>query len=510
MKISKIIAGICLTGITSSIFLSCSKLTEEPYGIVNSNSFYKTAEDALSGLVYAYAILPEVGYYSRGYYIITELPTENLTAKSDAGQANFELEQLRTTSTNSDLDNLWTYMYRGVARANAVIANVPNVPNMVDAAKNQIIGEAYFLRALHNFNLVRLFGEVPLRLEPLVEAEQIPVAKSSIEAIYDIIIADLKQGEELMPITKNFEGRANRVAAQALLAKVYLQLASSKESGSVGYDFVANSDEMYAQALAYADKVVNQQSVFDFTNVLPDIWNTEIYKNAAISEHIFDAAVDREGEREGNYSKLPNMFLPDPGFAMTIPYNASDPNSELINIGRGWNHFQMEAFHYNSYNGSDKRKLDLIVSEVINPDGNVIQLGINDFSRPFTRKFIDPLRDADKMSTNSPIIRYSDILLIYAEAAGPTTEAYLAVNKIRTRAGLAPLQTGLSTADFRNAVVEERALELAFEGNRLFDLRRTNSMERILVQKYGKSITSGAYFFPIPQREIDSNPLMQP
>ncbi len=510
MKMNKIIAGICLAGIASSTFLSCSKLTEEPYGIVNSNSFYKTADDALSGLIYAYAILPEVGYYSRGYYIITELPTENLTAKSDAGQANFELEQLRTTSTNSDLDNLWTYMYRGIARANAIITNVPNVPNMPDADRNQIIGEGYFLRALHNFNLVRLFGEVPLRLEPLVEAEQIPVAKSNISDIYDVIIADLKKGEELMSAAKNFEGRANRVAAQALLSKVHLHLASAKASGSVGYDFVANSDEMYNEALRYAGKVINDQQVFNFTDVLPDIWNTEVYKNAAVSEHIFDAAVDRSGEREGNYSKLPNMFLPDPGFVMTIPYNPSDPNTETINIGRGWNHFQMETHHYNSYNASDKRKTDLIVSEVINPDGNVIQFGINDFSRPFTRKFIDPLRDADKMSTNSPVIRYSDILLVYAEAAGPTTEAYAAVNKIRNRAGLGPLTPNLSPAAFREAIVEERSFELAFEGNRLFDLRRTNSMEKVLVEKYGKSITSGAYFFPIPQREIDSNPLIQP
>jgi len=510
MKINNIIASLCLLGTVSTAFVSCSKLTEEPYGIVNSNSFYKTADDAVSGLIYAYSILPEVGYYSRGFYIITELPTENLTAKSDAGQANRELDELRTTSTNSDLDNLWTYMYRGIARANAVIANVPSVPNMPEADQNQVIGEGYFLRALHYFNLVRLYGEVPLRLEPLVEAGQIPVVKSSIEDVYDVIIADLKQGEALMSSAKNFEGRANRVAAQALLAKVYLHLASSAASNSTGYSFVSDADAMYSDALTYADKVVNGQQVFGFTDVLPDIWNTEVYKNAAVSEHIFDAAVDRSGEREANYSKLPNMFLADPGFEMTIPYNPSDPNSEMINIGRGWNHFQMEAHHYDSYNNTDKRKTDLIVSEVINTDGNLIELGINDFSRPFSRKYIDPLRDADKMSTNSPVIRYSDILLVYAEAAGPTTAGYAAVNKIRNRAGLGTLAPNLSVAAFRAAVVEERALELAFEGNRLFDLRRTNSMESVLVEKYGKSITSGAYFFPIPQREVDSNPLMQP
>lgn len=325
-----------------------------------------------------------------------------------------------------------------------------------------------------------------------------------------MIISDLKQGEELMPATKNFEGRANRIAAQALLSKVYLQLASAKASGSPGYEFVTNSDEMYGEAFAYADKVITGQNVFGFTDILPDIWNTEIYKTVAVSERIFDAAVDRSGEREGNYSKLPNMFLADPGFAMTIPYNPSDNNTDLIDIGRGWNHFQTEVHHYNSYDNSDKRKTDMIVSEVINPDGNVIQLGINDFSRPFSRKYIDPLRDADKMSTNSPVIRYSDILLVYAESAGPTPQAYAAVNRVRDRAGLGPLAPSLSVNDFREAIIEERALELAFEGNRLFDLRRTNTMEKVLVEKYSKSITSGAYFFPIPQREIDTNTLLQP
>ncbi len=504
-------AKIYTTILAAGILLgSCAKLEEKPYGLINTGSFYKTEADALSGLIYAYSILPEVGYYSRGYYIVTELPTENLTHKPDAGQANAELDQLRTTSTNADLDNIWTYAYRGVARANAVIAHVPNTPNMPQTGIDQIVGEAYFLRALHYFNLVRLFGQIPLRLDPLESAEQIPVEKSPIAEVYDVIISDLVQSESLMTLFKNDEGRANKVAAQSLLAKVYLHLASSKASGSVGYDFVTDAEQHYTQARDYADKVINQQSAFGFTDWLPDIWNVEIYKNASISEHIFDAAVDRLGEREGNYTKLPNMFLADPGFDMHIAYDPIDPNSETIYIGRGWNHFQTEAAIYNSYDDTDKRKTQLIVSSVINPDGQTIEFDINDFSRPFSRKYIDPLRDADKMSANSPVIRYSDILLVYAEASGPTTDGYAAVNRIRQRAGLQPLPAGLDIQAFREAVVAERALELAFEGHRLFDLRRTNAMESVLVQQYGKTITSGAYFFPIPQREIDSNPLMNP
>ncbi|TWV90001.1 RagB/SusD family nutrient uptake outer membrane protein [Chitinophaga pinensis] len=154
--------------LTGTTLAGCSKLEEQPYGMINSQTYYKTADDARAAIIYAYSILPEVGYYSRGYYIITELPTENLTQKGDAGVGNFELDELRTTSTNPDLDNIWTYMYRGIARANAVIANVPKIPGMTDAERNQITGEGHFLRALHFFNLVRMFGEVPLRTTPLM------------------------------------------------------------------------------------------------------------------------------------------------------------------------------------------------------------------------------------------------------------------------------------------------------------------------------------------------------
>lgn len=504
MNLKKYIYGAF---VLSAILSSCQKLEEKPYGLVNTGSFYKTEADANSALAYAYAILPEVGYYSRGYYIITELPTENLTQKGDAGVSNFELDEIRTTPNNSDLDNLWTYLYRGIARANSVIKNVPNVQGIAEASKNQIVGEGYFLRALHNFNLVRLFGEVPLRTEVIADAEQVPLAKSSLSEIYNLIESDLKSAEGLMSAAKNKEGRANKVAAQALLAKVYLHLASSKSYNSPGYAFVADAEMKYTEAKIYAAKVINEQSVFGFTNILVDIYNTALYKaTGSVNEHIFDAAVDRLGVREGEYTKLPNMFIGSDR-PMTIPYNPSNPSSPVINIGQGWNHFRTEAGHYSSYANSDKRKTDLIVSSYTN-SGTVYNLDINSASRPFSRKFIDPGRDADKMNANSPVIRYSDILLVYAEAAGPV-EGYAAVNRVRTRAGLGNLPPSLATKAFRDAVVQERAWELAFEGNRLFDLRRTNGMEK-MAQDYGKTITSGAYFFPIPQRELDTNPLMKP
>lgn len=502
MKLKKLL----YTALLIPAIFGCS-LEEEPYGLINSKTFYKTPQDAESAIIYCYSILPEVGYYSRGYYIVTELPTENLTQKGDAGSSNFELDELRTTPTNSNLDDIWTYIYRGISRANGVILNVPDI-EMNETLRNQIIGEAYFLRSLHYFNLVRMFGEVPLRMDVIDDPAMIPIAKSPISDVYDLIISDLVKAEQLITVNRISEGRANRVAVQGLLSKVYLHLASSKETGSPGYDFVTNVNEMYAEALKYSGKVINEQNTFDFTPELVDIWNIEIYKKAAVTEHIFDAAVDRSGDREGSFSKLQNMFLPADR-PMEIRYKPGDPGSPLINIGQGWSHFRTENNVYNSYADNDKRKTELIVSKYWN-SGSEYNLDINSSSRPFTRKFIDPLRIGDASSCNSPIVRYSDILLVYAEANGPNTEGYNAINKIRGRAGLGDLTPNLGVEEFRDAVLEERAKELAFEGDRLFDLRRTNKMEEILVNRYGKNISSGAYFFPIPQREIDTNPAMTP
>jgi hypothetical protein len=502
MKFRNNIYKIVAAGLV--VLSSCTDLDEKPHGIINTDTFYKTEADAKAALTYAYSVLPEVGYYSRMYYVVTELPTENLTMKGDAGIGNTELDQLRVTASNSDVTNIWSYTYNAILRANAVINNVPKITAIDEEKRSQILGEAYFLRGLHYFNLVRMFGEVPVRTETLENVSQIPKTKSSLQEIYNLITEDLTKAEQLMaPVTadNNILGRANKVAAQALLAKVYLHLGSSKVYGSPKYDFVSNPDEMYSQAKLYSGKVINDQIVFTFTeNNLRNIWNIAVYKSQKSgSEHIFDVAVDASGAAEGNYSKLPLMFIPAIGFDMIL--------DDGVKLTQGWNHFQTEAAIYNSYDESDKRKTELIVTKVKNDKGEETEMKITDWSRPFSRKYIDPNRIGDKTSVNSPVIRYSDILLVYAEASGNTPEGYAAVNKIRTRAGLGSLPAGLANEAFRQAVIEERSKELAFEGHRLFDLRRTNSLN-ILNTKYGKGldITEEDYFFPIPQKEVDTNP----
>ncbi|SDJ89936.1 Starch-binding associating with outer membrane [Catalinimonas alkaloidigena] len=486
--------SLCIGLLLSVATLGGCSLQEEPYGFASTDNFYQSEQDAQAAIVYAYSILPEIEYYSRVFFIVTELPTENLTIKPDAGASNFELDELRTRADNPEVTTAWRYAYIGINRANAVIANVPDIDNMDEALRNQIVGEAYFLRALHYFNLVRLFGEAPMRTEPVTSIEQVNAPKSSLQELYDLIVADLQQASQLMDQVRR-DGRANQVGAWALLSKVYLHMASSKSSGSPGYDFVPDADAAYAEAKNYAGKVLNDQSQYGLDDQLRDIFDID---QKGGPEHIFSVATDRTGQSEGNYSKLPLMFIPYiDGAVMTL--------DDGVQIKSGWNHFLTEPGLYNSYADHDKRKTELIVSTVT-VNGEERTLGINDYSRPFTRKFIDPYQVGDQTSVNTPVLRYSDLVLVYAEASGPTTEGYDAINQVRARAGLDPLAPGMDAATFRAAVVQERAWELAFEGNRLFDLRRTHQMESVLEGQFGKQIQNAPYFFDIPQNESDLNP----
>lgn len=478
----------------ATVLLAGCSLQEEPYGFPSTANFYKTEADANAALVYAYSILPEIEYYSRNFILVTELPTENITLKPDAGASNFEFDRLAVRPDNPELTTAWRYAYIGINRANAVIANVPGIAAMSEAARNQIVGEAYILRALHYFNLVRLFGAAPLHTAPVTSLDQVSAPKASMQELYALMVDDLRKAIDLTDATRR-DGRANKVAAWGLLAKVYLNQASGKANNSPGYDFVPDANALYDQAKTYAGYVLTNTSGYGLDPDLKAIYDVA-KKNGP--EHIFDAAVDRAGLTEGNYSKLPLMF---------IPYidGATFKLSDSTRVVSGFNHFTTEAALYNSFQAADKRKTDLIPDKAY-IGRRVVTLNINDYSRPFTRKYLDPGQVGQQTSANTPILRYSDVLLTYAEACGPTTDGYTAINRIRSRAGIPALTPGLSAPAFRDAVVQERAWELAFEGHRLFDLRRTRKMESVLVQQYGKTIQGDAYFFPIPTRETDLNP----
>lgn len=487
-----------LTILLLAAALTACSLDETPYGFYSGGNFYQTEEDAESGLLYAYNTLNYLEYV-RGIWYVGDIPTDDMYPKSDEPGDIHMLENW-TVSSNTELTHYYfKFCYIGINRANAVIEKISSGKFSTEV-KDRTVGEAYFLRAWNYFNLVRTFGICPVTTKPIASLEQTtsPLAKNLMQ-IYDIIVADCKKADSLLTVRKEF-GRADKVAAEALLSKVYLHLASSKHYGAPVYkDLDYDADAMYTLAADYARKVVNDYaSDYGFDPDLLHIY--DVYAPDG-PEHIFIMATDRSGTHEGMYTKIPLQFLPN-NSSVPIFIKYSDGTLQKGN-GNGWGVFLInDDFVEGEYLATDKRRSELLHHSIY--DQNGIEIIPSPVRGYFTSKYVDPDFIGERTSARPYLIRYSDIALVLAEAAGPT-EGYPLVNTIRARAGIAPLPAGLGLEDFRTAVINERKLELAFEGNRLFDLRRTAKVTST-VQEAASLSEEEAAFYPIPQREVDLNP----
>ncbi|SHF78367.1 Starch-binding associating with outer membrane [Mariniphaga anaerophila] len=495
-KLNKLIVGLAFViGL-----VSCESLDVEPYGFYSDENFYNTVEDAEASVLYAYDALTLVSYAPITYYL-TELASDNANVKPSEGADAQAFVNWEVTSQNQLLFQYYRCAYIAVNRANAVIENVPG-KGFNEADEKRLMGEAYFLRAWNNFNIVRAFGLAPIQKSLIDRLDETTASlPADMQEVYSFIIDDLTTAIDFLEVNR-VVGRADKVAAEALMAKVYLFAASAKESGVPKYDALTESvDDMYAKAAEYAGAVLTGQSEYYFDTDLQNIYDNTVPNGP---EHIFIMSMDRSGTQEGDYSKLSKYFIPWIGGSAVYLKNA---DGSLTKTHDGWSVFQTSNELAAAYEPADKRFSELFVSEVFDAAGNslgTVSNGVVEY--PFCRKYIDPNYEGDKTSTRPYLLRYSDVQLIYAEAAAD--ESGLAeYNQIRRRAGVEELPSlaGLLKADFRKLVVEERQRELAFEGDRLWDLRRTNTVQQNVTKAAGLSPEKVA-FFPIPQREIDLNP----
>lgn len=503
MKAKNIILG-CAALLT----LGACSLEETPYGFYSEDNFYSTQADAESAVNYIYDAMTYIEY-SRSIVFLGDMNTDEMYSKGDAQAATKELDNWNVNSfkTNSVLANFFKYAYIIINRANAVIDNVPNM-DIDEDLKNQLTGEAYYMRAYAYYNLTRNFGKVPLHTSSVKTIGETTVSPAeSLDVMWNLIISDLEMAADLMQYaTTPVSGRSDKTAAYALLSQAYLYVASAKDHGVPQYtEMTADINDYYQKSVEAAAKVVDngEQSAFHFSDNLMDIYDVDQPEGP---EHIFIMSMDRTGAEEGQYSKISKMYIPwIEGDNIYIPNAKTGVND---NSHAGWGEYRVDINFYDSYDANDKRKTDLITNTVYNANGDVIASyadGTLDY--PFCRKYIDPHYIGDKTSTRPYLIRYSDIALTYAEAAGPTAKAYELVNYIRNRAGLEDLPAGLSTEAFREAIFNERAFELAFEGGLCYDLRRWNKMHTDISATRIQGLTAAQLvFYPIPSLETNLNP----
>lgn len=492
-------------------FASC--LDEVPYGTYSNETFYNTEADAESALMYAYVPINYIDYCGRFLFFLSDVPTNQYKSYGKADES--PLFQWDITPTSDEAIYFFKSAYVSLARTNSVLENVSRMTSISAMARNRILGEAHFLRAFNHFMLVINYGSVPIRSKTVSTVSDSYKDFAPIEKIYGFIIGELEEAIGLLPVNK-VQGRADKVAAQALLARVYLYLASSKASGAPGYDWVADADDMYALAAQYASDVLEGQTVYRLD---PDLGNVyDVDHQADGVEHIFMTSMNREASgMEGTYSQLPQMFAIQTGNIVYISSSLAGGGEvmKFMNYESGFQVMRVDNEFRDTYDDADLRK-QLMVTTIYNEDGSVLATYDpsnltssdnvkNKFFYPFCRKYTDPKSNSNRTSANLYLIRFAEVALTYAEAAGPTEEGYKWVNEVRKRAGLGALPKGLSVADFREAVIQERIKELAFEGHGIYELRRLNRAdERHITNKAFKP--TYAYFYPAPQREMDLNP----
>ncbi|MBS7574162.1 MULTISPECIES: RagB/SusD family nutrient uptake outer membrane protein [Bacteroides] len=514
---------VCLL-VVSFCLVSCEGLLDEKiYDFRTESNFYKTEADFFTAITGAYAGLQEHNYFRNVYFSLLEGCTGQTT--NNAGSK--ERYTKTYTSTYGDVQNLWKCVYANINICNDIILGISNNTEVSDDIKNAYIGEAKFLRAMDYFNLVRIYGALPLRQEPSQGFANAFMERTSEEEVYDLIIDDLKFAMSVLPDKSPDAGRATKGAATGLLAKVYLTLASTskyEENINKRYAFASNSiQKYYTYARDYALTIVEseQYSLLEDYSYLWDL------KHENSKESLFEVQFIRQST--GNGMNIPQLIMPSASGRCGLK-------------GNGWSSYRSTKYAYDEFDKGDYRiestflgGADGIWEKLTNgiPNGKTgkcypaSKTGTTQW--PLLGKYQDPFADtANNHECNFIYLRYADILLILAEAENeinPLSDvAYDAINKVRARARLAGSTVNAIPADyenissqdeFRQLVWKERRLELNSECHLWYDLIRTGQYKIYLdaynahPQNTAKDIEMPFYernlLFPIPADEISNN-----
>ena len=491
MKSIKIFNIILASLLTLS---SCSDdfLDKTPKNTVDPNTSINDSV-AVAMANACYRTLQSSNMYNQRLWTL-DIVAGNSIVGAGGGTDGLETVQAANFTTNSD-NGMALYMWRspwvGIGQCNILIHALEGKD--VDAIQKRCLGEAYFLRAHYYYVLVRLYGGVPIRTEPFEPGKSTAIARSSAEDVYSLIHSDCQKAIEMLSAKSEYDdknvGRACKGAAMTMMADMYLTLAPDHKEY---YQHVANLCDSVT-ALGY------DLSKCDFSENFNALVNNG-------PESIFE--VQFSGNTE--YDFWGNN--PQSSWLSTF---MGPRNSNFVAGGYGWN--QPTEEFMGQWEEGDKRK-DLTVFYEGCPDyeGNEYKASYS-YTGYNVRKFlvsktISP--DYNTSPANFVVYRYADVLLMKAEALnemGQTAAAAEPLNIVRRRAGLPDVSSGLSQDEMREKIIHERRMELAFEGHRWFDMIRLDHGNYAIqfLKSIGKSnVNKNRLLFPIPQTEMDANPLM--
>ncbi|SDL49393.1 Starch-binding associating with outer membrane [Pedobacter sp. ok626] len=526
--------GLILLGASS-----CKKALEEtPYSFYSPENFYKNESDAKAAINGVYAELYTYDLYLQPFWNITILDDDHVSGAdwflgtTGAGnpQAYFGWEKP------------WVGCYVIIARANTVLENVVNINNMDVDIKNRILGEAYFLRGWAYFQLVQLYGGVPIRLKSLSATDpQTNVPRATVKETYDVVISDFKNAEtKLFPVghAKAGEvGRVNQGVAKAFLAKTYLTMASGAATGNItvrgGTD---NGYYTYAKAVVAGHEGIDSKAYYTLArDKAQEVISSTAYALTPSWKDLWSIAGRNNKEQMWELQSLA-------GTDFINNLSAYFPARSTFGQGAVWT----TNNHYNDYEIVDKRVLDGITHNYTTLSGTNI---FYPFSQAAQYKVVNGITYNNTNSTTAeraytikyssvadptvvisdaffPLLRYSEVLLMYAEAEnevnGATTLAYNALNTVRFRsypttgspAGPVPeayAPANMNPEQFRSYVLAERAREFNLEGIRRFDLMRWGIYLQVMNKistgqnNISKVRANRNLLLPLPLGELNSN-----
>lgn len=472
-----LLSGICISLISCDGFLDLQPKTE-----LSVDQYYQTPDQFTAAVNGIYSSLQEGSMYGN-WYVMSEIPsdnTRNALSGSVTDQDEFDKFYIRTT--NPYIADFWNKAYDGINRLNTVLGRIDNI-TMDDNLKDRYKLECKFLRGLLYFNLVRVYGDVPLVLKEITITESYDYPRESKDKIYSQIIADLTDAEKLPASYGASEiGRATSGAAKSLLGKVYLTLKNYPEAEKKLLEVINSGEYSLLENTAGSLNIDGYASVFNANN-----HNSK--------EAVFEVQFKKGGYSEGN--NFPNAFAPE------------NSGTSVVSVGGAGGNNVPEQEMYDSYGAGDlRRDFSMRLGYTNNKTNKWVD------SRYVSKYFDTPYQDGDS-NNNFPVIRFADVLLMYAEALnqnGKTADACTYLNKIRRRGygyqTTATTSVDVNTTDkgvFFLEVEKERRAELAFEGHRWFDLVRTDRAVEVLKSK-GYKLNETNLICPIPQKQIDVNP----
>ena len=486
----------------------CVDLEEEPIGLLAPEAFFKSASDVETAVLGSYAHIANEQFYGRKLVLSLQLRGD----MCDIGDRNTPGRRQQVNDFNMDANNgmitaFWPRAYKIIGAANAAIQGGAAVGEPA-ARIDQLTAEARFLRAFAYYHLVRIFGDIPYIDFFIDDPTAIQdVSKTPAGKVYENIIADLEFAKQHLPDghPNNIRTRPTKGTAAAYLASVHLTLENWQEAydeakwvidnrANFGYELMADFADLYDAGLA-----------------------------DGLAEHLF--AVDFLGNITGGDNQNTDWMGPITGIRTV----------SLPTTGSGWSVSVPSLKVYQTWDARDyRREVSLIDTAYL--DGEMVgyeQFAPNHGSpRPHIGKFWrnagNHRGDGGISDNNYVAFRYAEVLLIAAEAlneiSGPTAEAMGYVNEIRARARNwdgrmtnfpEDVQTGLSQEEFRDLVLEERRLELAFEFKRWYDIKRRQLGDEVFkgpnsLEPHDNFDAARDYLFPLPQDELDRNSNLAP